>query len=80
MFNRRFFETKFANFFGSFRREAEKDLVFIVKTAYAQIIVQRITRITANEMHLEVLEGTSRREIIMPFADIQEVQIRHKGA
>jgi hypothetical protein len=80
MFNRRFFETKFANFFGSFRREAEKDLVLIVKTAYAQIIVQRITRITTNEMHLEILQGTSRREIIMPFADIQEVQIRHKDA
>lgn len=80
MFNRRFFETKFANFFGSFRREAERDLVFIVKTARAEIIVQRITRITANEAHFEVFQGATRREIIIPFTDIQEVQIRHQGA
>jgi hypothetical protein len=79
-FNRRFFETKFSNFFSVIRREADKDLVFVVKTARTQTIVQRITRIASNDVHFEVLQGTARREIMMPFADIQEVQIRHKDA
>ena len=79
-FNRRFFETKFSNFFSVVRREADKDLVFVVKTARAQTIVQRITRIASNDVHFEVLQGTARREIMMPFADIQEIQIRHKDA
>ena len=79
-FNRRFFETKFSNFFSVIRREADRDLVFVVKTARAQTIVQRITRIASNDVHFEVLQGTARREIMMPFADIQEIQIRHKDA
>jgi hypothetical protein len=80
MFNRRFFETKFPNFFGTIRREADKNLVLVVKTSRNQIIVQRITRITSNEVHFEVLQGTARQEIMMPFADIQEIQIVHKDA
>jgi hypothetical protein len=80
MFNRRFFETKFSGFFSVIRRPAEKDLVLVVKTARAQLIVQRITRIAANEAHFEVLQGGARQEIMVPFADIQEIQLKHKDA
>jgi hypothetical protein len=80
MFNRRFFETKFSNFFTSIRREADRDLLFIVKTAREEIIVQRITRISTNEMRLEVGQGATRKEIMVPFADIQEIQLKHKDA
>ena len=76
-FNRRFFETKFSNFFSAIRREADKDLVFVVKTERAQIIAQRITRIASSNVHFEVLQGVARREIMVPFADIQEIEIRH---
>ena len=78
MFNRRFFETKFSGFFSVIRRPAEKDLVLVVKTARAQLIVQRITRIAANEAHFEVVQGGARQEIMVPFADIQEIQLKHK--
>jgi hypothetical protein len=80
MFNRRFFETKFSGFFSVIRRPAEKDLVLVVKTARAQLIVQRITRIAANEAHFEVVQGGARQEIMVPFADIQEIQLKHKDA
>ncbi|MGB7769484.1 MAG: hypothetical protein WBN22_11610 [Verrucomicrobiia bacterium] len=80
MFNRRFFETKFSGFFGVIRRPAEKDLVLVVKTARAQLVVQRISRIATNEAHFEVLQGGARQEIMVPFADIQEIQIKHKDA
>ena len=78
-FNRRFFETKFSNFFTSIRRDADKDLVFIVKTQREEFIVQRITRITSNEVRLEVGQGTTRRETSVPFSDIQEIQLKPKN-
>jgi hypothetical protein len=79
-FNRRFFETKFSNFFSAVRRKADKDLVLVVKTAHTQITVQRITRIASEYVHFEILQGTARQEIMVSFADIQEIQIVHKDA
>jgi hypothetical protein len=79
-FNRRFLETKFSNFFGMTRREADRDMVLTVKAAGGVYVVQRISRIAANEVHLEVVQGVSRREIMVPFADIQEIQLKHKDA
>ena len=80
MFNRRFFETKFAGFFGIVRRESDKNKVLLVKTPRGLIVAERITRITANDAHFEVLRGDSRQEVMVPFAEIQEVQLRHKDA
>ena len=80
MFNRRFFETKFSGFFSVIRRPAEKDLVLVIKTARAQLIAQRITRIAANEAHFEVVQGGRQQEVMVPFADIQEIQLKHKDA
>ena len=53
-FNRRFFETKFSGYFAIIRREAEKNMVLTIKTGRAQYVVERITRIATNEMHVEV--------------------------
>ena len=79
-FNRRFLETKFSNFFGMTRREADRDMVLIVKAAAGTFVVQRISRIAANDAHFEVVQGATRREIMLPFADIQEIQLKHKDA
>ena len=80
MFNRRFFETKFSGFFGIVRREADKDKVLQVKTPHTLFVAERITRIGANEVHFEVLRGDSRQEVMVPFAEIQEIQLKHKNA
>lgn len=79
-FNRRFFETKFPGFFAMVRREAEKDMVLAFKSARGQYVGQRISRITANELHLHVQKGAASEEIMIPFAEIQEVQLKHKDA
>jgi hypothetical protein len=79
-FNRRFFETKFSNFFGMTRREADRDMVLVVKSAAGTFVVQRISRIAANDAHFEVVQGATRREIMVPFGDIQEIQLKHKDA
>lgn len=78
-FNRRFFETKFSAYFGVVRREAEKDMLLIVKTARDEFVVQRITRIATNEMHIEVHKGNASQEINMPFADVHEVVLKHRN-
>jgi hypothetical protein len=79
-FNRRFFETKFSGFFAVVRREADKNLVLTVKTGRANMIVERITRITANEMHVEATMGSGKQEVLVPFAEIVEVQLKAKTA
>lgn len=79
-FNRRFLETKFAAFFGMIRRDAEKDLVLVVKCARGEFIVTRISRIASNDMHVDVHRGGASQEVQIPFLEIQEIQIKHKDA
>jgi hypothetical protein len=79
MFNRRFFETKFPGFFGIARAEADRGKVLLVKTPGALLTVQRISRITANDAHFEVVQGGGQQEIMVPFADIQQVQLKQKS-
>ena len=79
-FNRRFFETKFSGFFGMMRHGTDKDMVLTVKTPRGTHVVGRITRIAANEAHFEVVQGAERPEVMVPFGDIQEVQLKHKDA
>lgn len=76
-FNRRFFETKFSGFFGMVRRD--KSSVLIIKTGRQQYVVNRITRIATNDMHVEVQKGPGVEEIPLSFAEIQEVELRPAG-
>jgi hypothetical protein len=48
-FNRRFFETKFPNFFGVVRREGDKDMVLVIKLARGHYAGERISRIAQND-------------------------------
>jgi hypothetical protein len=80
MFNRRFFETKFPGFFGVVRRDAEKDLVLLIKSARGGYIVERISRISANDLHAQVRKGHATEEVMIPFTEVQEVQLKHKDA
>jgi hypothetical protein len=79
-FNRRFFETKFPGFFGVVRRDAERDMVLVIKSARGEFIGQRISRIAANDLHLQVQKGAASEEIMIPFQDIQEIVQKHKDA
>lgn len=77
-FNRRFFETKFSGFFAMIRRESEKNLMLTVKTGRGLFVVERITRIATNDMHVEVAQGTAKQEIMVSFSEIVEVQLKSK--
>ena len=79
-FNRRFFETKFPGFFGVVRRDADRDMVLFIKTSRGKFPGQRITRIAANDLHLEVHKGQASEEVMIPFIEIQEIQLKHKDA
>jgi hypothetical protein len=79
-FNRRFFETKFAPFFGVVRRDTEKDLVMVIKAARGEYHGTRISRISGNDLHLQVTKGNASEEVMIPFTEIKEVQLKHKDA
>jgi hypothetical protein len=79
-FNRRFIETKFSAFFTAIRRGDDKDMVLVVKSVRGEFVATRISRIAANDMHLEVHKGGASQEVQMPFLEIQEIQLKHKDA
>jgi hypothetical protein len=75
-FNRRFIETKFSGFFGMVRRDAEKNLVLVIKSARGEFIVTRISRIATNDLHADVHRGGASQEVQIPFSEILEIQIK----
>lgn len=79
-FNRRFIETKFAQFFPAVRRGEDKDLVLLVKSMRGEYVATRISRIAAGDMHLEVHRGGASQEVQIPFVEIQEIHLKHKDA
>jgi hypothetical protein len=79
-FNRRFIETKFAGFFGVVRRDAERDLVLVIQSARGLYSGQRISRISANDLHLQIQRGHATEEVMIPFQEIQEIRLQHKDA
>jgi hypothetical protein len=79
-FNRRFLETKFPGFFGVIRRDADRDMVLVIKSARGEYIGQRISRIAANDLHLQVQRGHATEEVMIPFVEIQEIKLKHKDA
>jgi hypothetical protein len=80
MFNRRFFETKFASFFRIIPTEAEKDLVLLVKSSRGEFVGRHITRTTPAEFYLQVFKNNATADEMIPFAEVLEVQIRHKDS
>jgi hypothetical protein len=79
-FNRRFIETKFPGFFGVVKRDADKDMVLIMKTMRGEYVGQRISRIAPNDLHLQVQKGQATEEILIPFTEIQEILLKHKDS
>jgi hypothetical protein len=81
-FNRRFFETKFPGFFGVVKREADRDMVLVIKTIRGEYTGERISRIAASDLHLQVnvkvQHGQASEEVLIPFQEIQEIRLKHK--
>jgi hypothetical protein len=79
-FNRRFFETKFPGFFGVVKREADKDMVLVIKSSRGEYLGERISRIAANDLHLQVKHGHTSEEVMIPYQEIQEIRLKHREA
>jgi hypothetical protein len=79
-FNRRFIETKFAGFLLPSKREADKDMVLVVKAVRGTFIAERIAKLGPNEMSLQVNEGGASHEVVIPFTEIREIILKHRDA
>jgi len=78
-FNRRFVETQFSGFFRVVPSEAEKDLVLVVRTPKQEYVGKRITRISANEFFLQLLQSGGK-EVSVGFGEVAQIIVRHKDA
>ena len=77
-FNKRFFETKFAGFFGIIRRDEDKAKMLVFKTTKGQFNVLRISRISAGEIYVQADRGGGATvEESIHFGEIQEVTLKH---
>jgi hypothetical protein len=76
MINRRFVETQFSGFFRMVPLESERDLVLVVKTAKNEYVGKRISRITAGEFFLVLLQGG--QEVSISFGEVAQIVIQHK--
>jgi len=79
-FNRRFFETKFAGFLRLVPGEAERDKVIYIKSARGEHVGPRLSRIQPNELYLQIRDGGVTADVMIPFNEIYEVQVRPVGA
>lgn len=77
-FNRRFIETQFAGFFRVVPSEAEKDMVIVFKTQKQEYIGRRISRISSNELFLQLQMGGGTKEVSVGFGEIAQIEVRHK--
>lgn len=77
-FNRRFFETKMSGFLRVVPSEAEKDMIIFVKSSRGEHVATRISRLTPNEIYLHVVKGGASTEVMIPYTELAEVQVRHK--
>ena len=77
-FNRRFIETQFSGFFRIVATEADKDLVLVVRTPKQQYVGKRISRISANDMYLQLVQGGGTQEVNVGFGEIAQITVRHK--
>ncbi len=75
-FNKRFIETKFANFMGAPKGEALKYSMEI-KTLKEQYNVDQIMQVTATDV---LLDTAGRGQVTVALADIQEVKLNPKKA
>ncbi len=78
-FNKRFFETKMSGFFGMRPSDAEKGLVFHIKSNKGQLLCNRVVRVTPAEATLQVLRGATIEELGVPFTDMVEIEIRQNS-
>ena len=75
-FNRRFFETKFAGFLKTVPGDAERDKVIAINSARGEYVGQRLSKLEPNELFLQVRKGDASEEVMIPFSEIYEVQIK----
>jgi len=78
IFNRRFFETKFAGFLRAVPGEEEKDKEIVFVTLRGTYIAKRLSKLTPNEVFILVKKGDASEEIMIPFTEIREVHIKHQ--
>ncbi|MEI7728048.1 MAG: hypothetical protein WCO56_00635 [Verrucomicrobiota bacterium] len=80
IFNRRFFESKLADFLKLERSDLEKDMVIIIRSARGEYQGTRLSKVEVNEIFLQVEQGEATMDVNIPYLEITEVILKHKDA
>jgi hypothetical protein len=57
--------------------DAEKDMVLVIKTPKQEYVARRISRISATEMYVQLLQAGSK-EVRVVLGEIAQIIVRHK--
>jgi hypothetical protein len=80
IFNRRFFESKFAPYFKPVLGDQEKDMFIILRTARGEFVGHRFSKAEQNEVYLQINKAGASEEVMIPFVEVNEIIIKHKDA
>ena len=60
--------------------ESAEECLLVIKSSRGEYFGQRISRIAANDLHLQVQRGHASEEVMIPFVEIKEIRLQHKDA
>ena len=60
--------------------EAERDKVIYIKSARGEYTGHRFSKVEPNELYLQIKKGNATEEVMLPFSEIYEVQIKPRDA
>ncbi|MDA7633425.1 hypothetical protein N8766_04880, partial [bacterium] len=67
----------FSEFFRVVPSPAIKDMVMEFRGTKKEYVAKRVTRISSNELHVQLLDG--KKEMAISFGEIVQVKLRHKN-
>jgi len=58
--------------------EAERDKVIFIKSSRGEYLGSRLSRIQPNEIYLQINKAGATSDVMIPFTEIMEIQVRQK--
>lgn len=77
-FNRRFFESKLAQFTKIVPPGEVQDFVLLFKTSRGNHLTNYISKLDQAELQIRVTKGNASEDVKVPYLEIYEIQMKHK--
>lgn len=78
IFNRRFFETRFAGFFRPVPPDELRDMVLVIRAVRGEFVVSRLSKVDQESVTLLVGREHATADEAIPFIEINAVTLKHR--